>query len=406
MSRCFSGSCLLEVLPHERVVDNGDARRALDVLLGERASALNRNAERPEVVRRDHVEARTRTLPRIAHRLADDRERHAEAGARDRHARSGGDAAHAGDRAHAIEELSIERVDLLRILQPLRRHRQEEGEQVIGAKAQIDVGQADDAADGEAGAGEERERERELRHDEGAPRPVPARADRRSSRFLQDVVQVPARDLPRGRAAEHQARQHRHAEREEQHAHVQAHVGFGGQRAIGHQRHDHLQEDVGEGEADHAADRRQHDALGEELGEEATSGRAHRRTDRHFALPRRAAREQQVGDVGARDQQHEPDRAEHHPQRGHQVRREEVVLERLDAGAPAGVRCGELLGDLFRDGHHVGIGLRQRHPALETPHDQQPVEIVVDLLRLEGERQEQLLVQRSAAPGASTPTTV
>jgi hypothetical protein len=32
---------------------------------------------------------------------------------------------------------------------------------------------------------------------------------------------------------------------------------------------------------------------------------------------------------------------------------------------------------ICRDGHHVGICLSQRHPALETPNDQQPMEMVV-----------------------------
>ena len=72
-----------------------------------------------------------------------------------------------------------------------------------------------------------------------------------------------------------------------------------------------------------------------------TTWRATRRapTGPQLALPDRAAREQQVRDVRAGDEQHEADRAEQQPERRDRVRVEEVVLERLDARAPARVRA-------------------------------------------------------------------
>ena len=77
--------------------------------------------------------------------------------------------------------------------------------------------------------------------------------------------------------------------------------------------------------------------------------RAERRTHRHFALTRGAAGEQQVRDVRAGDEQHEPDGAEQQPQRRVFVSGvEEIVLERLDARAPARVGGRERLGDARR----------------------------------------------------------
>ena len=80
--------------------------------------------------------------------------------------------------------------------------------------------------------------------------------------------------------------------------------------------------------------------------------RAERRPHRHLALPRGAAREEQIGDVGAGDEQQEAHRGEQQPQRVLRGRAQEIVAERLDAGSPAAVGVGKLrrlpLGDQFQ----------------------------------------------------------
>ena len=55
-------------------------------------------------------------------------------------------------------------------------------------------------------------------------------------------------------------------------------------------------------------DRQQH-ALGQQLADDAPAAGAEREPDRDLAPPRRGRRQQQVGDVGARDQQHGADDA-------------------------------------------------------------------------------------------------
>ena len=62
-----------------------------------------------------------------------------------------------------------------------------------------------------------------------------------------------------------------------------------------------------------------------------TPARADRGADRHLALSSDGARQQQVRDVGARDQQHEPDRGDEHEQRLADVLHREVV-QRLHLG--------------------------------------------------------------------------
>ena len=64
------------------------------------------------------------------------------------------------------------------------------------------------------------------------------------------------------------------------------------------------------------------------------AARAQRGADRHLLLPLQRAREQQVGDVGADDEQHEADRAEQHQQRRAQLAADEGVGERDQVDAP------------------------------------------------------------------------
>ena len=84
-----------------------------------------------------------------------------------------------------------------------------------------------------------------------------------------------------------------------------------------------------------AGDREQ-DALDERLGHDLPSRRAHREPDRRLTAPRHRAREQQVGDVGAGDEQHEPAHAEENLQAA-------AVLLFHDADARAGRHHGDHL---------------------------------------------------------------
>ena len=60
-------------------------------------------------------------------------------------------------------------------------------------------------------------------------------------------------------------------------------------------------------DAERAADRREQQALGQQLPDQPPARRAERQPDRHLFLPGRRARQQQVRDVGADDQQHQGD---------------------------------------------------------------------------------------------------
>ena len=68
-----------------------------------------------------------------------------------------------------------------------------------------------------------------------------------------------------------------------------------------------------------AAGRRQHQALDQQLTHDAAARRAERQPQRHLALTRGAARQQQIRDVRARNQQHAGDDRHQHPQRPPQL---------------------------------------------------------------------------------------
>ena len=99
-------------------------------------------------------------------------------------------------------------------------------------------------------------------------------------------------------------------------------------------------------EAEDAADQRQQHALDEQLADDAPARRAERHADADLARAVRGAREQQVGDVRARDQQHERDRAHQRPEHdpdlpavlllvvGDDPRRDVLVGRRIVVGEP------------------------------------------------------------------------
>ena len=81
-------------------------------------------------------------------------------------------------------------------------------------------------------------------------------------------------------------------------------------------------------------------------------------------------------------------------------------MQGLDFGAPALVAPGVHLRDVRRHRIHILPRLLERYARLHAAHDQQPMEVVVQLFRLEDQGHGQLILSRSASPGACTPTTV
>ena len=118
-----------------------------------------------------------------------------------------------------------------------------------------------------------------------------------------------------------------------------------------------VEREAREEQAESAADQREHQALGQELAQEAGAAGADRGAQRHLALARRGAGEQQARDVGAGDQQHEGDRAEQHHDRGPD-RADHVIAVGDDVDAEA-LLVGIALLDRGVDAAELGLRLRE-----------------------------------------------
>ncbi|MDQ3137822.1 MAG: hypothetical protein M3Q93_09600 [Gemmatimonadota bacterium] len=195
----------------------------------------------------------------------------------------------------------------------------------------------------------------------------------------------------RGEAEQH-AGHERHREREEHHGRIDADLIHARQiRRIDRDQRPHSPER--EEQAQASAGQRQQHALGQELTHEPLPAGAKRGPDGDLLRAGRGARQQQIGDVGACDQEHEPDGAQQHQQRGAHI-----------PGGPRGERCGDqapvgrigvrvLTLELFGEGTDLGGCLLHRDTG-PKPRDQ--VEelvgpsIVSEIVGLEHQRRPQL----------------
>ena len=110
-----------------------------------------------------------------------------------------------------------------------------------------------------------------------------------------------------------------------------------------------------------AAGGREHQAFGQHLAHQAAALGAERGAQADLALARRAARQQQVGDVDAGDEQHQRDRADQREQRRAQLA-DQLFLQREDHHRAAGIELRLFLLELGVDGSAC-----RRRPARTTP---------------------------------------
>ena len=130
-------------------------------------------------------------------------------------------------------------------------------------------------------------------------------------------------------------------------------------------------------------------AFGQQLPHEPLPARAERGADGDFLLARRRAREQQVRDVGARDEQHERHRAQHHEHRAAHVA-DDRFDERHDVDREGPVAL-VLLANPRGDGGDVRVRLRHRHARLQARHEVVVlVAAAIHGIGAERERQEQV----------------
>ena len=110
-----------------------------------------------------------------------------------------------------------------------------------------------------------------------------------------------------------------------------------------------------------AADHRQQNAFDQQLTDDPPAAGAERDADGNLARAPRRPREQQVGDVGAGNQQHEADRAHQRPEDQRNLRAGDAVVEEHEIGLDVPVGVGEIVGQPLFDALQLRAGLRQRH---------------------------------------------
>src|SRR5439155_24082044 len=94
-----------------------------------------------------------------------------------------------------------------------------------------------------------------------------------------------------------------------------------------------LQTPVRDDQTDRAAERSEHDAFRQQLTNNAGARCTERAANGDLALANGAAREEKIRHVGARNQQHEGDRAGEYEQRGTVLARQ-LVVESVDLRRP------------------------------------------------------------------------
>jgi hypothetical protein len=125
----------------------------------------------------------------------------------------------------------------------------------------------------------------------------------------------------------------------------------------------------GEQQAGDGAEERQHEPFGDELSHDAGRAGAERRADRELPLPRSGAREHQVRDVRASDQQHDGD-GPHQDENHLPALPDDFIHERPHRQRELRRHTGQhgriMLRDRLHDGGELGARLLDRHARLQT----------------------------------------
>ena len=291
---------------------------------------------------------------------------------------------HAGQHADSLEGACRERRPDFRLV--LRDRQVDLREQcAVGTKTGVHVREAHEASPEETGADHEREGQRDLDAHEDRPR-TPRRASAGSiAAGLQRVVGRAVGGAPCRRETGDDRRCHGERQGSQQHAHVDA-DGCRSRQFDGRAGAKDLKPCPRQPETREPPETGDHGALNELLTRDPSAAGTERRAHRHLALAGNAARQQQAGDVGARNQEHAAYARQQHEQRPAH-RADQAFVQRRYGHAPPfhrrvfsldprGNRAQDARGRLRRHARrqpadHVEIvcralprpqPLRQRHP--------------------------------------------
>ena len=236
---------------------------------------------------------------------------------------------------------------------------------VVRIEAGVHAAQLGEAAQQQRRADDEPQRRGDLKDDERvartrsrAPRGVAAGSvgNRRSPSAARRLERRPHADGDRNR------REHRRGADENRP--VESDV-LGARQIRRQQRRERGDRPARGADSDEAAGGQHRHDFGDRLPDQASAAGAERRADRELALAGERARDEQIGEIRAADQQHDADRGEQDVQRRANGRHE--VLKRWnDRSAESRVLARMLALELGRDDVHLGLRLLQRHARFQT----------------------------------------
>ena len=240
----------------------------------------------------------------------------------------------------------------------------------------------EEAAQHQAGARQQHERERDLDDDQSArPAPRANAAGPGPAAFLEHLVHVGRRRVQRGSQSEDETGRQAHDQEEGERAPVHREHHPVGDADVLRLDAEPANPDDREQQADDAGDERQQNALDEQLADDLPAACANRDTDAHLARSSSGLGQEQVGDVRARDQQHEPDRSHQRPEEQRDLRAENAFDERIGVRPEILVGLRILRGQRRADGLELGARLFDGHAVVETPDG----EVAPRLPRLPGD---------------------
>jgi hypothetical protein len=401
LTRLPMGVLAFEVGLREGLVDDHDRRAAGDVGLLEPAAGHEVHPHRRQVARvADLVLDDRRVGVALLPALALDLDVAVGVVAVERQVVDDADRLDARHRRALLEEAGIEAGDRGVVLVARGRQRELRGDHAARIEADLETGQAHEAAQEQAGADEQGERQRHLGAHQDAAEDV-AVADERAPALAQRRRQVGLRGAQRRHQPEDERAAEGDGEGEDQRAGV--HVERDHRRDAGDRAQD-VDAPRGQQRPEGAGDHRQDEALEHELADDAAAAGAERGAHGDLVAARGAAREQQVGDVGAGDEEDEHDRDHEHDQR-RAHRRGVRLVEREHLDAAALLLLGVGLLEARGDGDHVGLRLVEAGVALHAGVD---LQVVAAALRARDERLHDVGVASGGTrkPGGRTPMMV
>ena len=247
------------------------------------------------------------------------------------------------------------------------------------------------AANQESRADQQHQRQGQFGDDEAGPQAIAHAAGRGSpAPFFENLLHVgPCRTQRRREAGQCRAEQ-RHAEREREHD--RAHGRLFETRHAGRSGGDeHAHSPPGERQSGSSGNESQDGALGEQLTHDASASGAERGSHRQLARARGTSRQQKVGDVAARDEEHEPDGSEHDEEAA-SVIAHELIHRRRHLKSQLRIVEGKLHLQIRGVPEQLSQRLLHRRVRLEPAVGLQVVLVVRGLsFRGEGNRDPQLL---------------